>query len=446
MPLALLNIGASGAAVSRASLELTAQNIANASNPNYARRTLGQSELVGSATIGLNSADSLGGVRIGGVNRSGSELVQLQARNATSDLERTEALLTGLQNSETAIEQSQLFGSLVNFEAALVRLESDPTDATLRTTTLENARQLANTFQLADRSLSDARGLMQSDLTAQVSSVQTDLDELARVNADIVAARDGSAGLASLLDARDKALRGISEELSISVSFSAKGAAEVQLAGSPAETLVSGPTASTFTASLAPDGTASFAVDGTAVALDSGAMAGRAQALQEQADLQIELDAIAGQVITSANAAQASGVDINAAAGQPMFAGSDAGDIALALTSGAQFVSAPAGSPAGSRDTSVLAGLISTIGDSSGPIQSTDTLLLGLSSRTAGVETRREGLTIVSQAAEAQLLAETGVNLDTEAADLVRLQQSFEANGRVIQVALQVFDTLLGLR
>ncbi|MEL7198175.1 MAG: flagellar hook-associated protein FlgK [Pseudomonadota bacterium] len=446
MPSALINIGASGAAVARASLELTAQNIANASNPNYARRTLTQSELVGSATIGLNSADSLGGVRIGGVNRAGSELVQLQARNASSDLERTDALLTGIQNSEVALEQSRLFESLVDFEAALVRLESDPTDATLRTTTLESARQLANTFQLAERSLGDARGLMQSDLTAETTGLQNDLDELARINADIVAARDGSAGLASLLDARDQALRGISEELGVTVTFSPKGAAEVQLAGTPAEVLVSGSVASIFTSTFAADGTASFAINGTAVDPDSGGMAGRAQALEEQANLQTQLDAIAGQVITSANAAQASGVDFGGATGQPLFAGSQASDIALALTSGSQLVTAPAGSPAGSSDTTVLGNLITAIGDGTGPIQNTDTLLLGLSSRTAGVETRREGLTIVSQAAEAQLLQETGVNLDTEAADLVRLQQSFEANGRVIQVAVEVFDTILGLR
>ena len=38
------------------------------------------------------------------------------------------------------------------------------------------------------------------------------------------------------------------------------------------------------------------------------------------------------------------------------------------------------------------------------------------------------------------------VHLDAEAADLVRLQQAFEANSRVIQVAAELFDTILGLR
>jgi len=43
------------------------------------------------------------------------------------------------------------------------------------------------------------------------------------------------------------------------------------------------------------------------------------------------------------------------------------------------------------------------------------------------------------------LLTETGVDLDQEAANLVRLQQAFEANSRIIQVANDIFDTVLGL-
>ncbi|MEM6266902.1 MAG: flagellar basal body rod C-terminal domain-containing protein, partial [Pseudomonadota bacterium] len=175
-------------------------------------------------------------------------------------------------------------------------------------------------------------------------------------------------------------------------------------------------------------------------------MVGRAAALLDQAGLQTELDDIAAAVISSSNSAQASGSELDGSPGQPLFAGSSAGTITLALTAGEQLATAPAGAPAGSRDTTTLGSLISAIGASTGPIAGADTMLLGLSSRTAGLETRREGLEIVAQAAEGQLLAETGVNLDDEAANLVRLQQAFEANGRVIQVAVDIFDTVLNLR
>jgi flagellar hook-associated protein 1 FlgK len=39
-----------------------------------------------------------------------------------------------------------------------------------------------------------------------------------------------------------------------------------------------------------------------------------------------------------------------------------------------------------------------------------------------------------------------GVNLDEEAADLIRLQQAYQASARVMQTATTMFDTLLQIR
>ena len=446
MPTSLINIGRSGLAMSRAGLELSAQNIANANNPDYSRRTLGQIEFVGKTTIGVNSADSLGGVRIGGIERIASEQVQLQARNSAADLSRAEAELSGLRAGESALEQSRLFERLVDFEAALTRLESDPTDATLRTATLETARQLASTFQVADETLGDARALVQSDVGAGVDKVNALASELARINIDLVGSREGSAARASLLDSRDAALRELSSELGLEVAFDDIGRTEIRASGSPGAVLVSGATTNAFAASFAGDGTVSYSVGAQAIVPDSGAMAGHAAALVGQASAQTELDAIALSVITNANNAQASGAAQDGSAGQPFFAGSMASDIAVALASGTGIATAPSGSPPGSRDTTALGDLISAIGGAGGPVAATDELLLGLSSRIAGLDTQREGLSIIAQGAEAALLSETGVDLDTEATNLVRLQQAFEANSRVIQVASELFDTILGLR
>jgi len=93
-----------------------------------------------------------------------------------------------------------------------------------------------------------------------------------------------------------------------------------------------------------------------------------------------------------------------------------------------------------------LAALIGALGAATGPSAGADALLLNLSSRVAALETRRDGLGVVAASAEAELLRETGVDLDDEAANLVRLQQAFEANSRVIQVAADLFDTILALR
>ncbi|PMR77720.1 flagellar hook-associated protein FlgK [Billgrantia endophytica] len=55
----------------------------------------------------------------------------------------------------------------------------------------------------------------------------------------------------------------------------------------------------------------------------------------------------------------------------------------------------------------------------------------------------REGLTAQLKAVQQ---SESGVNLDEEAANLIRYQQFYMANARVIDTASTVFDTILGLR
>ncbi|QFT76696.1 flagellar hook-associated protein FlgK [Erythrobacter sp. THAF29] len=446
MSSAMIHIGLSGTRAARASLELTAQNVANASNPDYSRRTLSQSELVASAAIDFAARDAFAGVRVGDVRRISNELVQAQVRSSASDLARTEAEIEGLRVAETALEQSRLFGSLVAFEAALVRLESDPLDPTLRTAVLEGARRVADTFGLADGTLADARSLAGAEVTAGIDKVNGIATEIARINVGLAGVRDGSGTQAALLDARDAALRELSGELSISVRFDEFGAAEVSLAGAPPEVLVDKGSASALAVSSQPDGTVTFSIGGTNVEPVGGALAGRAAVLRDLAAAQTDLDALAADLIARANSAQASGAASDGSAGAPLFSGSAAADIALALQSPDGLATAPAGAPAGSRDTGNLRQFIASLGADDGPVAGTDRLLLGLSSKLAALDTRREGLSVIAQGAEAALLRETGVDLDTEAADLVRLQQAFEANSRVIQVATELFDTILGLR
>ncbi len=55
----------------------------------------------------------------------------------------------------------------------------------------------------------------------------------------------------------------------------------------------------------------------------------------------------------------------------------------------------------------------------------------------------RQGLTDQLRAVQQ---SESGVNLDEEAANLIRFQQFYQANARVIDTASTIFDTILGLR
>jgi len=142
---------------------------------------------------------------------------------------------------------------------------------------------------------------------------------------------------------------------------------------------------------------------------------------------------------------QAAGAALDGSPGQAMFSGNGAADIALGFEDGALIATAPAGAPPASRDASNLAALRGALG-SGDPAGATDALIFDISSTVAGRSVTRDALESIAGTARIALQAQAGVDLDQEAVNLIRYQQAFQASGRVMQVASDLFDTLLGIR
>ena len=70
-------------------------------------------------------------------------------------------------------------------------------------------------------------------------------------------------------------------------------------------------------------------------------------------------------------------------------------------------------------------------------------LVAGTGSRAHLAELSRDAMTVVHDQAEATREAAVGVNLDEEAADLIRFQQAYQAAAQVIQMSQRMFDTLI---
>ena len=438
----LLVIGKSGAMAARAALDITAQNIANASNPDYARRSLSMAEVAAKGGISHEPGAALSGVRPDRIIRSNSLFLQNEARRTSGDVNRADMELTGLSNAEAAVEQAGIYPAIVEFEASLAQLSSDPLEGPLRAAVIEDGRRLAQTFQIATSGLDVAEADLLFSADAGVEQVNLLAGELARTNTAIAKARPGSSNMAVLHDQRDALLRDLAEIGGTTASFDALGRVNVQLG---TQALVTGDSAATLARSDNADGSFSFTVDGNATTLTSGSLLGGSQAMVSITDLRVELNDLASQLITTFNGVQTGGVDIDGNAGVPFFSGSEASDIALALTNGDQIATAPAGAGAGSRDAGNLQALRDAL-SVNGPATSADAMLFKLSSAISARTVTRDALQTIADTAGVALSAETGVDLDQEAANLLRYQQAFQASGRVIQVAADIFDTILGVR
>ena len=281
-----------------------------------------------------------------------------------------------------------------------------------------------------------------SDGVEQINQIAT---ELARVNLRLARASDASSDQTALLDQRDMLLERMSQYADVSTTIAANHTVEVRLGGTAGPQIVTGGSAATLSMTTAANGTITFAVGPSAVTLSGGSLAGKAQALVKLDDVRTQLDTIANSLISAVNTAQASGAALDGSAGQPLLSGSDAGSIALAIEDGRAIATAPAGAGANSRDASNLATMRNALG-AADPAGAMDALLFDISGTVAGRTVTRDALDTIAGNARIALSAQAGVNLDQEATNLIRYQQAFQASGKAIQIASNIFDTLLGLR
>ena len=442
----LLTIARSGAKAARIALDVTAQNIANASTEGYVRRTATMSEVSSTGYFGQTSDVSLSGVRVSQVVRNADAFRQSEVRRTGSDTARADAEVTGLSNVETALEQSNVYDSITSFESTLQKLKEDPSDSSLRASVVESARTMTNTFQIASEQLDAVGNGLHFEANAGVTEVNRLAQELARTNVRLARASDASSDQTSLLDQRDNLLQQMSQYGDIATTFASDGTVKVQIGGASGPAIVDGGTTDALTAATAADGTITFSTaSGASVSLSGGSLAGQNLALGKLSQLHSDLDALAANIVTTVNGVQTGGADVDGNPGAAMFSGTDAASFSLVLTSGSQIATAPAGAAANSLDTTNLDALRTAL-DTADPAGKMDSILFDISSTVSGRTVTRDTLKTISDSAKTTLAAQAGVDLDTEAVNLVRYQQAFQASGRVMQVASNIFDTLIGIR
>lgn len=126
-----------------------------------------------------------------------------------------------------------------------------------------------------------------------------------------------------------------------------------------------------------------------------------------------------------------------------------AGEIGMATSNGRSIAAAAAGSAANSSSNSNAQALAALAGqsllnggkDSLSAGHSAMVARIGSQSQQAGIQL--DAHSALQAQAQAAWESKSGVNLDEEAADLIRYQQAYQAAARVVQMASDVFQTLL---
>lgn len=438
----LLNIGASGLKAYSRALATVSDNIANAQTPGYARRTaeLREAPAAGDIVLSRNGIRP-GGVEASGVRRSVDVWLTEDARTASGEADRSSARLNWIESAELALDDGAggIGQSMTQIFTSADQLAADPANSTLRTQFLQSVDDSAAAFRRTATALDYAAGGVAQTASGAVDALNTDLAALEQVNIGLRRARAGSSNEATLLDERDRLLDSISSALPANASFDARGAVTLTASDGAIPLVANGAVTSLSAAALADGRLAFAATPGGAIAPSSGLLAGLAQGADHIASQRSALDTLAAQFVGDLNGWHQSGFDANGNPGAALLTGTSIATLAaVALTADA--VAAADGSGANGNAlqlaslrgaNGIEAGWAALVGQQAQQAASARAQDAAASSRRDGAFAARDSV--------------SEVDLDREAAELLRFQQAYEAAARTVQVARETMQSILNI-
>lgn len=437
----LFVIGQSGVKTYRAAMSAISENITNANTANFSRRSITTRESASAtATAPLYASQaSFGGVEVGSVNRANDPYLDATVRLTGTALGSADARLRWQTDIETALNDGDTgVGHLMsNMYSAIEKLAANPNDASLRTTVLYGMQQVVDAFHQTAGQIGAAQQGIATTAQGDVSAINNAITELGRINGNLLRSQPGTSNQAQLLDSRDAALAEITKRLDVTVSFGANGAAELRYGG---QTVLSGMTGSSFAVSTNSDGTLGFTHEGAAVtAPGSGSLGGLFQSATVARQRLDTLDNLSDQFASDMNGWHAQGVTDAGNAGGALFtANSGAATLALAITGTADIA---ARSSDGKLNGNLLA--ISSVRGTGGAEQGWTALVAAhatMLNATTAEQTAASSRDTQARGARDNV---SGVDLDMEAADLLRTQQAYSGCAKIIQIAKETVDAIL---
>ncbi|ABI58624.1 MULTISPECIES: flagellar hook-associated protein FlgK [Nitrosomonas] len=461
----IMNVGVSGLQAAQTALLTTSHNISNATTPGYNRQQAIQS----TNTPLPHSNGFIGrGVQVSTVQRIYNQYLvsqSLQAQGQSSQLDSHYNEIKQIDNL-LADTTSGLTPALHNFFNAVQDVASNPTSIPSRQAMLSNAEALVSRFQSMDQRLSEMREGVNSQIASSVNEINSLAQQVVRLNTNIQAV-EGSANSQpanDLYDQRDALIRDLSKLANVDVVRQSNGHYNVFIGNG--QSLVVGTSAMALKAVPS-----SSDPQRLVVAMDvgdkeillpehqlqGGSLGGLLAFRSETLDaIQTDFNQLAKGLADTFNDRHTLGLDLQGTVGKNFFevtdsnhvarsievAISDPAEIAAALNDGGSFDDRVADN----RNALQLAKL-----------QTTNTLQGGTASYQSAyaslvsqVGNKTRELEVTSQAQES-LLAQTdqaiqslsGVNLEEEAANLLRYQRMFQASSKVIEISNSLFDSLL---
>ena len=250
-----LQIGLSGILTAQRSMLVTSHNISNANTKGYTK----QSSVLAARNPTITTAGTLGqGVELVKIIRHKDDYLNSRLRDISSSIGSASIKSQYLKELETVFNEtsdSSLNNALSSFFEGINDLSQYPEDMSIRSTFLENANTLTDTFRRIVNELDQMKTFIKQSIENKLSDVNTITSNIANINKQIASLKTKGIESNDLLDKREALLHDLSKLTHITVNTQNNGMVDVM---TPGGSLVSGTNVKSLTFDIDTSGTLSI--------------------------------------------------------------------------------------------------------------------------------------------------------------------------------------------
>lgn len=246
--IASMNISQQALLVNQAALSIVSNNIANVNTEGYSRQRVELSPGVNYTPLGgsvTSQAYSSSGVEISSIKRYADAYLQSYFREQNSNynyLNQSSDIAANIEGLANELKGSGLEDAFSKFFEAAQTLSLNPQDVIARQNYMQQAQTIAIKFNDTASNLTDMRTTLVGDLNlpgslqtsrvyGMVSQANTLMEEITKVNSDVVMMGSSETPPGSLLDKRDQLINQLSALVPVTVSDNSNGTINLSING-----------------------------------------------------------------------------------------------------------------------------------------------------------------------------------------------------------------------
>jgi flagellar hook-associated protein 1 FlgK len=452
-----LNIILQSMLAEQTAISTTSNNIANVNTPGYARQRVDLAERdpvhIGSLTLGT-------GVAISQITSLRDAVLDLRVNQETQQQGKLNAYLGTAQQVQALFNEtsgSGLQSPLTAFFSSLSQLSANPSDLNARQGVLTAAQNLATAFNQAANNLSTIQRNVDLSVSQSVTQINSLTAQIAQVNAQVAAATSSGQNPGAFVDQRQQLLNQLSNLIDVSSIDAGNGSVTLTTsAGAPL--VVGGQSYQLTTNPDAATGLQHVYSQGTDITsqITGGELAGEIQARDKEIPgVQNSLDALASNLANAVNAQHLKGFDLNGAAGGNLFVPPPAGGVgasasmAVAITDPTKIAASAGPAPGNPGDNTNANALLAlqnqTIVNGQTPLNAYSGMVFNIGNDVSTVKAEQQSGSQVLQQIQDLQGGVSGVDINEEAANLIRFQNAYQASARVASVVDSLLQTTINM-